>query len=166
MKKAGVSALAMVCLLAGLGVAQDGGDPSGDANCGSHACVTTYHGSNSHTWRHSHESVLVANNFPSLTATQVGLNVIDGMIYAQPLYMYQISWSGNTNPCAQGLHNMVYVVTENNTIYAIEADTYQICGSQTLNNGDSAMYISDSATCNNLTGTTTDGTIGVTGTPA
>jgi len=30
--------------------------------------------------------VLVNGSFPSLTGTQVGLNVIDGMIYAQPLY--------------------------------------------------------------------------------
>jgi len=109
--------------------------------------------------------VLVNGSFPSLTGTQVGLNVIDGMIYAQPLYMYQVAWTGSTtcpNPS-----NMVYVVTENNTIYAILADSpYTICGAHTLNNGDSAMYISDSATCNNLSGTTGDGTIGVTGTPA
>jgi hypothetical protein len=165
MKKLTLFAFAAVCLLVGLGAAQDGGDPSGDANCGTNPCLTTYHNSNLRTGWNSREKVLVANNFPSLTATPVGLNVIDGMIYAQPLYMYQVPWTGSTtcpNPS-----NMVYAVTENNTIYAILADSpYTICGSQTLNNGDSAMYVSDSATCINLTGTTTDGTIGVTGTPA
>lgn len=165
MKKLTLFAFAAACLFVGLGAAQDGGDPSGDANCSANPCLTTYHNSNSRTGLNTHEKVLVASNFPSLTGTQVGLNVIDGMIYAQPLYMYQVPWTGSTacpNPS-----NLVYVVTENNTIYAILADSpYTICGSQTLNNGDSAMYISDSATCNNLSGTTTDGTIGVTGTPA
>ena len=72
---------------------------------------------------------------------------------------------------------MLYVVTENNTLYAIEADSpYSKCLSVSLNqsgaNADTAIPVSVLPTagnppmaCNNLTGSSAYGTVGVTGTP-
>src|SRR5690348_972220 len=51
------------------------------------------------------------SNFGKLFA----LNV-DGYIYAQPLYMPNVSINGKT-------HNVIYVATENNSVYAFDADS-------------------------------------------
>ena len=42
---------------------------------------------------------------------------VDGQIYAQPVYMSGLSIPG------QGTHNVVFVVTENDSVYAFDADT-------------------------------------------
>jgi len=40
---------------------------------------------------------------------------VDGQIYAQPLYVPSLSVSGRT-------HNVVFVATENDKVYAFDAD--------------------------------------------
>ncbi len=166
------SILTVYALHFGVAKAQD---PSGDANCAGHPCMTTYHSNNNRNGVNSRETYLVANSFPSGFGTSPASVSVDGMVYAQPLYMYGVSWAGSSN-CAAGATNMVYVATENNTLYAIQADSpFNICKSVTLNNSGADTAISVGAlplagtpavACNNLTGSSTYGTIGVTGTPA
>ena len=161
--------------------AQDGGDPSGDANCASNPCLTTYHNNNMRNGLNIHETSLVATGFPSGWGATAyvgsgGNGSIDAMIYAQPLYIPSVNWGGSAN-CAKTPTDMVYVATENNTIYAIQADTpYAICGSVSLNltgaNADTSIPVTalplsgkQKVPCNNLTGSSTYGTVGVTGTP-
>src|SRR5271166_4886181 len=54
---------------------------------------------------------VVTNNFGMLFTDSV-----DGQVYAQPLYVENLNISGGT-------HNVVFVCTENNTVYAFDADT-------------------------------------------
>lgn len=90
--------------------------------------VTTYHYDNFRTGWNSHEGVLnpTLTNcpFPPVCiAEKFGLLaqvVLDDTVYAQPLIVPDVTITGGANP---GKHDVVYVVTESNTIYAIDADT-------------------------------------------
>ncbi len=50
---------------------------------------------------------------------KIGTFPVDGRIYAQPLYLSGVAIPG------QGMHNVVYVATTHNSIYAIDADSPQ-----------------------------------------
>ena len=43
-------------------------------------------------------------------------DAVDGQVYAQPLYIENLK-------IANGTHNVAFVCTENNTVYAFDADT-------------------------------------------
>ena len=88
-----------------------------DAPTGSPLDVLTYHNDNLRTGWYSAETQLNASN---VNPTKFGLLktiVLDGRVDAQPLYLSQQTIVN------KGVHNVVYVATENNSIYAIDADT-------------------------------------------
>ncbi len=158
--------LVIICLSYAAG--QDA-DPSPTGNCSTLPCLTTYHNNNARAGVNSMETTLSAASFPSLSATTVTL---DAMVYAQPLYVSAVPF--NAGACTGGsARNMVYVATENNSVYAIDAGTYTICKQVSLNSGDTAIPVPDlppapntTTPCNNITGNSTYGTVGITGTPA
>lgn len=83
--------------------------------------VTTAHNSNSRMGANINETILTpqllsAGEFGKITAYSV-----DGYIYAQPLYLPNVTIPG------QGVHNVVYVVTEHDSVYALDADA-QVAG--------------------------------------
>ncbi len=78
--------------------------------------VLTQHGDLARTGANTAEPILTplnvnVNNFGKLFTDNV-----DGQVYAQPLYVENLSMSG-------GIHNVVFVCTENNSVYALDADT-------------------------------------------
>jgi outer membrane protein assembly factor BamB len=64
----------------------------------------------------SSETLLSAANVTTSQFGKLSTFSVDGYIQAQPLYMYGLSINGGT-------HNVVFVATLNNSVYAIDADT-------------------------------------------
>jgi hypothetical protein len=80
--------------------------------------ITTHHYNALRTGWNKHETILTPSNLASSTFGMVASAELDEQVDAQPLVMRQQSIAG------QGAHNtVVYVATENNTIYAIDGDS-------------------------------------------
>ena len=65
------------------------------------------------------ETTLHPSNVNTTSFGRLGAFPVDGQIYAQPLYAAGVEITGN------GAHNVVYVVTMHNSVYAIDADAPQ-----------------------------------------
>jgi hypothetical protein len=77
--------------------------------------ITTHHIDNAHTGANLYETVLNVSNVTSTTFGQVFTRTLDGQAYPQPLYVPGLTING-------GLHNVVYVETEHDSVYAYDAD--------------------------------------------
>jgi outer membrane protein assembly factor BamB len=87
-----------------------------DAPAPSTASVTTYHNENSRDGANLQETTLTPTNVNSSGFGKLFNFPVDGVIDAQPLYLPNITIGGTA-------HNVLYTVTENDSVYAIDADT-------------------------------------------
>jgi hypothetical protein len=78
--------------------------------------VTTYHNDNSRTAQNLSETLLTPANVGSMTLLFSTSPAFDGWAVAQPLYLPQTPINGS-------VHNVVYVATLNNSVYAFDADS-------------------------------------------
>jgi len=81
------------------------------------AGVYSYRYDNTGTGQNRFETLLTPRNVNAATFGKLFAAPIDGYVYAQPLYFGHVAVVG------QGTHNVVYVATENDTVFAIDADT-------------------------------------------
>ena len=86
--------------------------------------VTTYHYDNYRTGWNSQETTLTAANFPS-TFGILQTVTLDDLVDAQPLVVPGLTIAGGT-------HDVIYVATESNTIYAIDASSGAVLLRQNL----------------------------------
>ncbi len=80
--------------------------------------VTTWRNDISRTGQNLTETQLTLANVNSTTFGKLLSYPMDGQVYAQPLYMSGLNIAGGT-------HNVVYVVTEHDGVYALDADHNQ-----------------------------------------
>lgn len=79
--------------------------------------VVTYHNDLSRTGQNLQETVLTLSNVNSSNFGRLFAMTVDGVIDAEPLYLSKVSLP------SQGTHNVLYAVTENDSVYAFDADT-------------------------------------------
>ena len=82
--------------------------------------VTTYHDDNSRSGLNSNEVVLTTTNVKSTTFGKVGFFPMDSVVDAEPLLLSNVAIPG------QGVHDVVYAVSENDSVYAFDATTGQL----------------------------------------
>jgi hypothetical protein len=82
--------------------------------------ITTHHYDNYRTGWNQTETVLTPANVWSPNFGLLHTVTLDDQVDAQPLVMPGISITAGSYP---GKHDLVYVATENNTVYAIDADS-------------------------------------------
>jgi hypothetical protein len=85
--------------------------------CRAQVNVSTYHNNKQRTGGNTLETSLTPSNVNSTQFGKLYSQAVDGFIYAQPLYM------PNVNVAGLGIHNVVYVATMNDSVYAFDADS-------------------------------------------
>lgn len=125
------------------------------------AGVTTFHNDISRSGANVQEFALTTSNVKTATFVKLFSCTVDAAIYAQPLWVPQLTVNG-------AKHNVVFVATEHNSVYAFDADaspcvTYWKTGSNGVNSlmpSAETWVTSSDVNCNDLAPD-----IGITGTP-
>lgn len=93
-----------------------GVDAGSDAGGGTTSTsVLTYHNDNGRTGQYAAETTLAPSNVNASLFGKKFAQPVDGYVYAQPLYVPGLTIRGQA-------HDVVFVVTESNSIYAFDAN--------------------------------------------
>ncbi|MGA2102511.1 MAG: pyrrolo-quinoline quinone [Candidatus Sulfotelmatobacter sp.] len=84
--------------------------------CAAQVNVPTYHNDNGRTGQNIQEVILTTSNVNANTFGKLFSQAVDGYSYSQPLYMPNVAIPN------AGTHNVVYVTTMNDSVYAFDAD--------------------------------------------
>ena len=103
------AALIVCCLIAAAGPAAATPTPA-PIN------ILTFHNDNMRSGLNPHETELRPANVNVSTFGKLFSYPVDGYLYAEPLYVSQLAIPG------QGTHNVVYVASEHDSVYAFDAD--------------------------------------------
>ena len=113
--------------------------------------VTTYHNDVGRTGQNTTETILTQANVNMTTFGLLRNLAVDGLVDAEPLYLSQLSVAGTA-------HNVVFIVTEHDSVYAFDSDTgAQLWKVSLLGSGETT---SDDRGCGQVTPE-----IGITSTP-
>src|SRR6185312_7001238 len=117
--------------------------------------VTTYQYDLARTGANTNETILNKSNVNANTFGLYYSLPVDGMIYGQPLY------AANVNIPGKGTHNVVYVATENDSVYAFDADSGgEALWQDTFTNSGAVTVSASEVSCSQI-----QPSIGITSTP-
>ncbi len=78
--------------------------------------VLTWRYDNTHQGQNTQETVLTPTNVNTNTFGKLFSQAVDGQVYAQPLYVANLTINGAT-------HNVIFIVDEHDSVYAFDADS-------------------------------------------
>jgi hypothetical protein len=108
-------AVILCCLIAAAGPAAATPTPA-PAPTPAGINILTFHNDNMRSGLNPHETILTPANVNVRTFGKLFSYPVDGYLYAEPLYVSQLVIPG------QGTHNVVYVASEHDSVYAFDAD--------------------------------------------
>jgi hypothetical protein len=123
----------------------------------SYAGTLVYHNDNGRTGQNLTETVLTTGNVNVNQFGKLFTYPVDGQMYAEPLYVQGVTVAG------LGVHNVVYAATQNDSVYAFDADgttpspLWQV---SLIPAGGQVLLDSDIGGCSNISPQ-----VGITGTP-
>jgi hypothetical protein len=106
-------------------IGKDGGTDASTCLSGNCANVVTEHNDNARTGQYTVETKLNPTNVNMTTFGKLFELSVDGKVDAQPLYAQNVMIKGAS-------HNVLYVVTEHDSVYAFDAETKPDAGTSTL----------------------------------
>ncbi|HEY0794990.1 MAG TPA: RICIN domain-containing protein [Acidisarcina sp.] len=122
--------------------------------CQAQTDVTTWHSDAARTGQNLTESILTPQLVNSTNFGLLGTFKVDGKVDAQPLYVSALNLPG-----VAGTHNVLFIATEHDSVYAVDADTGKQYWHRTML--PAGETTSDSRNCNQVVPE-----IGITATPA
>ena len=124
--------------------------------------VTTYRNDLARSGKNPEEIILTPANVNPAGFGKLVSRPVDGQVYAQPLYISLVNIPG------KGIHNVVFVATEHDSVYAFDADSATGPNAAPLwhvnftdlSTGESTLSVADVLGCPSITPE-----LGITGTP-
>ncbi|HXU48271.1 MAG TPA: pyrrolo-quinoline quinone [Candidatus Binatia bacterium] len=92
--------------------------------------VLTYHNDNARTGQNLNETILTTDNVDAETFGKIGIMPVPSNVDAEPLYVSGLTVNGVT-------HNVVFVASESDVVYAFDADTFAPLWHASVTSGES-----------------------------